>query len=72
MQVTQTLHRLMQQEPDRPLTIYKDRVRTVAESADRISRLAAALRAAGVADGDRVGILALNFDRYHEFLLAVP
>jgi acyl-CoA synthetase (AMP-forming)/AMP-acid ligase II len=72
MQVTQALHRLLQQEPERPLTVYGGRVRTVAESADRVARLAGALRAAGAGDGDRVGMLALNSDRFHEFLLAVP
>jgi acyl-CoA synthetase (AMP-forming)/AMP-acid ligase II len=72
MQVTQALHRLLQQEPDRPLTIHNGRVRTVAESADRVARLAGALRSAGVGAGDRVGMLSLNSDRYHEFLLAVP
>ena len=40
MQVTQALHRRLQ-EPDRPLTVYDDRVRTVAESADRSSRAGA-------------------------------
>jgi acyl-CoA synthetase (AMP-forming)/AMP-acid ligase II len=72
MQVTQALHRRLQQEPDRPLTVYNGRVRTVAESADRVARLAGALRAAGVGDGDRVGMLSLNSDRFHEFLLGVP
>jgi acyl-CoA synthetase (AMP-forming)/AMP-acid ligase II len=70
--ITQALHRAVQQNPDRPHTIYRDRVRTVAESADRVARFAGALRALGVGSGDRVGILALNSDRYHEFLLAVP
>ena len=72
MQVTQALHRLLQQEPDRPLTVCDGRVRTVAESADRVARLAGALRSAGAGNGDRVGMLALNSDRFHEFLLAVP
>jgi acyl-CoA synthetase (AMP-forming)/AMP-acid ligase II len=70
--VTQALHRLLQQEPDRPLTICNGRVRTVAESADRVARLAGALRSAGAGDGARVGMLSLNSDRFHEFLLAVP
>ena len=72
MYVTQALHRLVQQEPDRPLTVYQGRVRTVAESADRVARLAGALRSAGVGPGDRVGVLSLNSDCYHEFLLGVP
>lgn len=72
MYVTQTLHRLVQQTPDQLMTIYGDRTRTVAECADRVARLAGALRRLGVGTGDRVGIVALNSDRYHEYLLAVP
>ncbi|MEV6768764.1 long-chain-fatty-acid--CoA ligase [Nocardia sp. NPDC051030] len=72
MYLTQTLHRALQQNPDRLLTIDGARERTVAQSVDRIARLAGALRSLGVADGDRVGILSLNSDRYHEYLLAVP
>jgi acyl-CoA synthetase (AMP-forming)/AMP-acid ligase II len=70
MYLTQSLHRSLQQNPDRPATICRDRVRTVAESADRIARLAGALSALGVQRGDRVGILALNSDRYHEYFYA--
>ncbi len=72
MYVTQTLHRSLQHDPGRIATVCGERVRTVAESADRIARLAGALAGLGVIAGDRVGILALNSDRYHEYLLAVP
>ena len=64
MYLTQSLHRSLQQNPDRPATIHRDRVRTTAESVDRIARLAGALTYLGVQRGDRVGILALNSDRY--------
>jgi acyl-CoA synthetase (AMP-forming)/AMP-acid ligase II len=70
--LTQSLHRNLQQNPDRPATICRDRVRTVSESVDRISRLAGALSGLGVQRGDRVGILALNSDRYQEYFHAVP
>lgn len=70
MRLTTALHRALQQHPDRPLTVFGDRVRTVRESADRVARLAAALGALGVARGDRFGVLSLNSDRYHEALLA--
>lgn len=70
MRLTTALHRALQQHPDRPLTVFGDRVRTVRESADRVARLAAALGALGVGRGERFGILALNSDRYHEALLA--
>jgi acyl-CoA synthetase (AMP-forming)/AMP-acid ligase II len=72
MYLTQTLSNAVQQRPDEPLTIYEKRVRTVADSVGRIARLAAALRALGVDAGDRVGIMSLNSDRYHELLFAVP
>lgn len=70
MYLTQSLHRNLQQNSERPATIYRDRIRTVAESADRIARLAGALADLGVQRGDRVGILALNSDRYHEYFFA--
>ena len=44
----------------------------MAESVDRIARLAGALAGLGVQRGDRVGILALNSDRYQEYFHAVP
>ncbi|TSD98058.1 long-chain-fatty-acid--CoA ligase [Skermania sp. ID1734] len=72
MYLTQTLHRNVQQDPTAIATIYGDRVRTRAESIDRIARLGSALRNLGVRAGDRVGALALNSDRYHEFYLGVP
>jgi acyl-CoA synthetase (AMP-forming)/AMP-acid ligase II len=70
MQLTQGIHRNAQQTPDRPATICGDRVRTWAESKDRVARLAAGLLAHGVAPGDRVAIVSLNSDHYHEALLA--
>ncbi|TQL68792.1 acyl-CoA synthetase (AMP-forming)/AMP-acid ligase II [Nocardioides albertanoniae] len=68
---TQGLHRSVQQQPDEPATIFGDRTRTFAEQADRVARLAGALRDLGVRDGARVGILGLNSDRYTEVLLAI-
>jgi acyl-CoA synthetase (AMP-forming)/AMP-acid ligase II len=70
--LTQGLHRALRHAPDQPATIFGDRVRSIAEQADRVSRLAAGLRALGVSDGERVAILSLNSDRYCELLLAVP
>lgn len=72
MEITQTLHRAMQLTPNRPYTVLGGRERTVAESADRIARLAGALVAVGVRPGDRVGILSFNSDVFHEALLAIP
>lgn len=72
MYLTQGLHRAAQQFPDRPATIYQDRVFTFAEQIGRVARLAGGLRALNVHEGDRVGILSLNSDRYCEYFLAVP
>lgn len=72
MYLTQGLHRAVQQDPHRALTICGARTRTNRESAERVARLAGALRALGVGDDDRVAMLALNSDRYHEYLLAIP
>ncbi|MFK4087733.1 long-chain fatty acid--CoA ligase [Kribbella sp. NPDC020789] len=72
MYLTQGLHRAVQQQPDAVMTICADRRRTFREVAERVARLAGALQGLGVGPGDRVGILALNSDRYGEYLLAVP
>jgi acyl-CoA synthetase (AMP-forming)/AMP-acid ligase II len=70
--LTQSLHRSLRESPNAPATIFGNRVRTFSEHADRIARLAGALREFGVVDGERVGILAKNSDKYLEALLAVP
>jgi acyl-CoA synthetase (AMP-forming)/AMP-acid ligase II len=72
MYLTQGLHRAVQQQPDEIMTIFGERRRTFREAAARVARLAGALRELGVRDGDRVAMLALNSDRYNEYLLAVP
>ncbi|BBY75350.1 fatty-acid--CoA ligase [Mycolicibacterium parafortuitum] len=72
MYLTQALHRAVQQTPDLPATVFGERVRTWAQSADRAARLAAAFHGLGVRGGDRVAILAQNCDDYHDFLFAAP
>jgi acyl-CoA synthetase (AMP-forming)/AMP-acid ligase II len=67
---TQGLHRSLQQHPDAPATIFRGRVRSFRAQADRVSRLAGALRGLGVRDGDQVAVCALTSDRYVELQLA--
>ncbi|MFJ8232524.1 long-chain fatty acid--CoA ligase [Streptomyces sp. NPDC094448] len=70
MYLTQSLHRAFQQAPDRAMTVCDDRTHTVREVMDRVSRLAGGLRGLGMAEGDRVAVLAMNSDRYHETFFA--
>jgi len=70
--ITQVLRQLLQMHPQRILTVCGERRRRVHEVADRVARFAGALRQLGVMPDERVGILALNSDRYIESLLAVP
>lgn len=72
MYLTQGLHRSVQQTPEALMTICGGRERTFAAVATRVARLAGGLRDLGVRSGDRVALLSLNSDRYHEYLLAVP
>ncbi len=71
MYMTQGLHRALQQTPELIATRQGERIRTYAQHAERVARLAASLQALGVKTGDRVGMLALNSDRYVEYYLGV-
>jgi len=71
LELTQALHRALQLYPDATATITTERTRTWFECADRVARLAGGMRQLGVSEGDRVAILSLNSDTYHEFMLAV-
>ena len=71
MYLTQGLHRSLQQNPDRTAISFRGRRRTFRELVDRVARLAAALRELGMAGSDRVGMLALNSDRYLEYAMGV-
>ncbi len=70
--LTQGLHRALQRNPNGTATVFQGRRHSFATFADRVARLAAALRAAGMGIGDRIGMLSLNSDRYLEYYLAVP
>jgi acyl-CoA synthetase (AMP-forming)/AMP-acid ligase II len=54
---------------DRTAFWFGDRHRSWAEVADRVARLAGALKHLGVGKGDRVAVLMLNQDRYLELYL---
>jgi long-chain acyl-CoA synthetase len=69
--LTQALHRAVRQHPKKIVTIHGQRRQDYATMRHRVACLASALRALGVAPGDRVAILSLNSDRYAEYYFAV-
>lgn len=69
--LTQGLHRAMQQKPKAIATSFAGRRQTFAELGSRVAKLAGALTAMGLKADDRVGMLALNSDRYLEYFLGV-
>lgn len=71
MYLTQSLQRSIQQTPERVATVFGARRRSFCELGTRVARLAGALQAIGMQPGDRVGMLALNSDRYLEYAMAV-
>ena len=69
--LTEGLHRAVKLKPDAPSTSLAPRRRTWRQTAERVSRVAGALKALEVGRGDRVAILAQNSDRYFELMYAV-
>ena len=72
MQGTHFLTQAVDCQPRRTATISGARRRTWQEVGQRVPRLAAALRAFGIADGVFVAALGFNSDRYVELFFAVP
>jgi len=72
MRVTQPLLRNAQQRPNALATSCAGRRRNWREFADRVARYAGVLQQQGLANGDRVAIVALNSDHYLETFYAVP
>ncbi|SAK59517.1 AMP-dependent synthetase and ligase [Caballeronia temeraria] len=71
MYLTNSLHRCVQQTPDKIATIFRGRQRHYDDFCQRVARLAGVLQQAGMKENDRVGILALNSDRFLEVMMAV-
>ena len=57
MYITQALHRALQQRPDQVASRFGHRSRTFRELGDRVARLAGALHALGMNEGDRIAML---------------
>ena len=72
MDVLYALRRAVQLHPDSIAAYDGDRTYTFAEFADRVTRVATALRGLGVEPGDRVSVLMLNSLRYLELYYAIP
>lgn len=71
MHLTQFLNSAADNFPYKLASIDGDRRHTWGAWRERMARLAAALRGLGLAAGDPAAILALNSDRYTEYLFAV-
>ncbi|MBV7380764.1 long-chain-fatty-acid--CoA ligase [Maritimibacter dapengensis] len=70
LSLTQPVVKAATERPGETFTIFGDRRRTNADFADRVARFAGALVAGGVTKGDRVAMLAMNSDRYVEYVFA--
>ena len=71
LELTHAIHRQLRRDPDAVATVFGDRRRSWRELMERAGRLAAALRNLGMGKHDRVALLALNSDRYLEYMAAV-
>jgi acyl-CoA synthetase (AMP-forming)/AMP-acid ligase II len=68
----QPLNRAFSTAAGSSAVVCQDRRRTYAELGSRCRRLAGAMRKLGLAPQDRVGVIALNSDRYLELYLGLP
>jgi acyl-CoA synthetase (AMP-forming)/AMP-acid ligase II len=68
MRLTQPLHKARRERPTANACVFGHRRTSFQDLRERVARLAAGLRSVGVGAGDRVGMLALNSDRYLEYL----
>ncbi|WP_339798761.1 long-chain-fatty-acid--CoA ligase [uncultured Marinobacter sp.] len=70
MYLTQFLHKAQRECPNDLAVVFRDRRQTYGQLTDRVASLAGVLQRLGMAEGDRIGILGLNSDRYLELLFA--
>ncbi len=70
--MSQLVERLRQTQPKMIATAMGDRVQNWTEFAEKVARFAGGLQRLGVTNDTSVAILALNSDRYFEFMFAVP
>lgn len=70
-QITQMMRRAVQTRRKAVATEFDGRVSTWKQFEDRAIALASAVAALGYKPGDRIGILALNSDRYLEYFFAM-
>jgi acyl-CoA synthetase (AMP-forming)/AMP-acid ligase II len=70
-QISQFVRRAVQTGAGKVATVFGDRQRTWREFDERVRRLAGAMHGLGFRPGDRIGILALNCDRYLECLFGL-
>ena len=70
--MSQLIQRLSQTEPNMIATSMDDRQQTWSEFAVKVACFAGGLQKLGVTADTSVAILALNSDRYFEFMFAVP
>lgn len=70
MSITHGLHRWIQRRPERLATVFEGTRRSWTELGERVARLAGALRALGLARGDRIAVLLPNRDSYLELYFA--
>ncbi len=67
MYLTQPLHKALREAPNRTAVVFGQRRWSYRSFVDRVGRLAGALKEQGLRPNDRVGMLALNSDRYLEY-----
>lgn len=72
MSLTQGLHRSLQQRPDAQALVNGDSSWTFRQLADRVARLAGALRALGLESGQPLGIISKNSTAFVEYALVCP